>query len=206
MVLAVGFQLENLFTKDTLPIILFMIGVGIIIWRLGRARRNQLAKRKEMEQTPGRSAEPAAKSPTVSELRSMSEDLNRYIVELHETSRRIAAQIDNRTTKLDLLIQEADEKIKTLEALQGGKIAGENSRKRAGGSDPDHNRTGTPEANTQERTGADFLTPPPVLGDDTKHKLIYELADRGKMPREIAQALNASPGEVELILNLRGKR
>jgi hypothetical protein len=39
-----------------------------------------------------------------------------------------------------------------------------------------------------------------------KYNPIYELADKGKTPREIAQQLGTTPGEVELILNLRGSQ
>ncbi len=40
---------------------------------------------------------------------------------------------------------------------------------------------------------------------DIRHQIVYELADAGKKAIEIARELGKTPGEVELILNLRGK-
>lgn len=40
---------------------------------------------------------------------------------------------------------------------------------------------------------------------DLRHQIVYELADAGMNPIQIAKELGKTPGEVELILNLRGK-
>ena len=44
----------------------------------------------------------------------------------------------------------------------------------------------------------------PTSANDAQHAVVYELADAGKTPIEIARQLGRTPGEVELILNLRG--
>ena len=56
------------------------------------------------------------------------------------------------------------------------------------------NRLARQVAESQPSTGA---------GGDPRHTVIYELADAGFTPVEIARELGKTPGEVELILNLR---
>jgi hypothetical protein len=46
-------------------------------------------------------------------------------------------------------------------------------------------------------------SPVSVVVPEPRHQRIYELADRGLTAVQIAQELQARPGEVELILNLR---
>ncbi len=51
-------------------------------------------------------------------------------------------------------------------------------------------------------------TPPPPEDPgeaDLRHQIVYELADAGMKAIEIAKELGKTPGEVELILNLRGR-
>jgi hypothetical protein len=45
----------------------------------------------------------------------------------------------------------------------------------------------------------------PAAAEDPAYRPIYQLADLGKTAREIAQELGRQPGEVELILALRGR-
>ena len=66
--------------------------------------------------SPRQLRRPALKA---SDIRAIAEELNSLMVELHEASRRIAAQVDNRATKLEILLQEADAKIARLEQLTG---------------------------------------------------------------------------------------
>ena len=65
----------------------------------------------------------------------------------------------------------------------------------------------TPLQSNQATPRASTITPhfPLPSAHDTAQRKIYALADEGRTPREIAQTLNASPGEVELILNLRAQ-
>lgn len=46
-------------------------------------------------------------------------------------------------------------------------------------------------------------TPGPTEASDSRHAIVHELADTGFTPVEIARELGKTPGEVELILNLR---
>ena len=102
-------------------------------------------------------------------------DIDALLVELQELSRRISAEIDVRFAKLEVAMRDADRRIAALNRLahQG------------------ETQTAEPETkNTDE-------------GQDIRHAIVYELADQGYSSVEIAKDLGKTPGEVELILNLR---
>ena len=102
-------------------------------------------------------------------------DLESLLAELQDLSRKISAQIDTRFAKLEAAIRDADRRIATLNRLSRG---------------------------VDEPNG----TPPPASMPLTNgHHVVYELADAGKTAIEIARELGKTPGEVELILNLRGR-
>lgn len=100
-------------------------------------------------------------------------DLENLIVELQELSREISAQIDTRFAKLEAAMRDADRRIAVLNRL---------ARQLA------------------EHKGE---RPPEPEDHDARHAVVYELADAGLSPVEIAKDLGKTPGEVELILKLR---
>lgn len=95
------------------------------------------------------------------------------MVELEEFSRSVSAQIDMRFAKLETAIQDADRRITALNRL---------TRRLA-------ERNGQPAPDTEAY--------------DLRHEIVYELADAGLTPIEIARDTGKTPGEIELILNLR---
>ncbi|MDD4891859.1 MAG: hypothetical protein PHU85_18215 [Phycisphaerae bacterium] len=104
------------------------------------------------------------------------DQLDALMVQLEELARATTAQIETRYTKLDVLLRQADERIAKLESLLA----------QANGQTP---------------------KPPATNGDAVRpeHRQIYELADAGRPPVEIAQETGRDVGEVELILALRKK-
>jgi len=108
-----------------------------------------------------------------SEAQQLRRDLEALLVELQELSRKISAQIDTRFAKLETVIRDADRRIAVLERLNQQADA----------------QTGKIRVDT--------------VKDDIRHDAVYELADVGKSSVEIAKELGKTPGEVELILNLR---
>lgn len=110
-----------------------------------------------------------------SEQQQLRRDLESLLVELQELSRKISAQIDTRFAKLETVIRDADRRIAVLERL---------------------NRQADPRTGTIPRET-------PI--SDIRHSAVYELADTGMIPVDIAKELGKTPGEVELILNLRNK-
>lgn len=141
--------------------------------------------------------DPLAKSPaasTLSQQRSVERDMSNLLVELSEMARQMTAQLDTRTAKLELLIKEADEKIAALRAASGGgsmMTPAEKSPEAKDFSDP---------SPAPARAALIEAAPPPI---DPRHAAVYELADEGRSPLEIAQTLGRPSGEIELILALR---
>ena len=100
-------------------------------------------------------------------------DLESLIAELQDLSRKISAEIDTRFVKLEAAMHDADRRIATLNRLSRSLAEKMGDAKK-------------------ERHG-----------EDVRYTVIYELADAGSTPVEIARELGKTPGEVELILNLR---
>ena len=167
--------------------VLILSGVAFI-FALRRWRHLQQRKAK---QAPLKSVQAARESvdgnPTMN-MRDVTMQIQALLRDVEDTARRAAAQVDNRYVKLEVLLTEADEKIKRLEEL---------SRLLAG----------TPEAAEGIKT-ASRMRETLADSENAAHGPIYQLADAGMPAREIAQKLGKQPGEIELILALRtsGKR
>jgi hypothetical protein len=118
--------------------------------------------------------------------------MQNLLVELSEMARQISAQLDTRSQKLELLIQDADEKIAALKQMQQQiQIPAPASQS------AQPQRTWIEPAPTMTRN---IPIPDPV---DEQHQPVYALADQGRSATEIARELDRPRGEVELILALR---
>jgi hypothetical protein len=129
-----------------------------------------------------RKRDPLRKPPAFASLaqqRSVERQMQNVLVEMAELARQISAQIDTRSTKLELLMKEADQKIAALQGLIHA------------------TPTWPPEPATAQTPQADSPSA------DPRHVQVYELADQGRTPLQIAQQLNRPSGEIELILALR---
>jgi hypothetical protein len=122
-------------------------------------------------------------SMSLAQQRSVERQMQNLLVELSEMARQISAQLDTRAAKLELLIKDADQRLAELKRLQAPLPP-------APFAEPP---TGTENSN---------LAPPP-LEIDPRHVEIYDLADAGKSPQDIAAKLDRPKGEIELILALR---
>jgi len=119
--------------------------------------------------------------------RATERQMQHLLVELSEMSRQISAQLDTRAQKLQMLIQDADERIAELKRLE--------QQRNLPRSEPIWTTTAQPIIRE---------APPPEPVDE-QHQRVYTLADRGKTAGEIAKELNQPRGEVDLILALRPK-
>ncbi len=177
--------------------LLFVAGLALIAWGIVRKRR-----RTRRPTAPVAPANPDALK--ASDIRAIAEELNNLMVELHEASRRIAAQVDNRATKLEILLQEADAKIARLEQLTGAAPSEVSASPAALTENPSAAASRNPDSLTlTNQHAASSTSAAPSAPADPRRAQIYSLADQGRSPREIAQLLSTQPGEIELILNLR---
>lgn len=149
---------------------------------------------------------------TLSRQRSLERDMQILIVELSNMARQITGQLDTRAAKLELLIQEANQKIAALQRANGA-----------------HPSALTPfemddEPITIPKSAHAIpkpVEPPPVIDEvpplsppappepvdpvKQRHLAVYDLADKGFTPQQIACELNRPAGEIELILALRSE-
>ncbi len=101
--------------------------------------------------------------------------------EMEDLARRLAAQLDDKAARLEVLLRQADERIEALgTAVPGG--AGQSRGTRNSGPRP---RAADPRSS------------------DPLARAVYEHADAGLTSIEIAQELDEQVGKVELILALR---
>ncbi len=159
---------------------------------------DEMAPRERLEAIRGQAANRAA-------VEGLSADVE-------ELCQRLAAHMDNKAARLEHLLEEADEKIRRMERLNGasgGQEAGRGSRLeadpgevRGGYADGEHGSRGLNDRAGESRAetrGQEYRTP----DVDPMHRRIYELADEGLNPVEIAGRLNQPTGQVELVLALR---
>lgn len=115
-------------------------------------------------------------------------DMEEVMARLEQVAREIQARIDTRFAKLESVIRDADQRTDRLERLI----------RRADG-DPeidvtvDDTETSAPPQSPESAASA----------DGAQHAAVYELADAGQSPVEIAEQTGQSTGEIELILALR---
>ncbi|MCP4251637.1 MAG: hypothetical protein GY778_31760 [bacterium] len=115
-------------------------------------------------------------------------DMEEVMARLEQVAREVQARIDTRFAKLESVIRDADQRIDRLERLI----------RRA---------DGDPEVDiTIDDTETAAPAPSPASApstDDAQHAAVYDLADAGQSPVEIAEQTGQSTGEIELILALR---
>jgi TolA-binding protein len=129
--------------------------------------------------------------PSLSQQRQVERDISTLMVEMLETARQMTAQLDTRAARLELLMKEADAKLAALKAASSTTATTQAT--------PPVQPEATPAcAAPIEETVPKVETPP-----DPRHAEVYDLADQGRSPHEIARHLNRPNGEVELILALR---
>jgi len=107
----------------------------------------------------------------------------KFEVQLQETMRELSAQLDNKMVCLQVLLRQANEKIRRLEELQQMNSSG-------------------PAAANKETTTSD---PPSATGDlaDPLYQEIYSLAEQGFSAVTIAHRVAQPLREVEAILRER---
>lgn len=151
----------------------------------------------------------------------VQKDFEQLLTELEHLSERITLQVEEEFGRLQGLMTEADRRISALRVLIEASrqlrepLRGDASNVSPSLSAPVH--TPSPASHSAARSDLHPATPPmappmpPVipapldggLEGDPRFAPIFQLADAGYAPRDIAQKLGESVGTVELVLNLR---
>ena len=164
-------------------LVIMVVGLGVILMV---SIRGKIARRNMNRPSPREWID------HIKTVRHRHDDAQAVSAQLVDTARRLGAQLDNKAQRLELLLQEADERIAQLsEAKDAGlSAAGDSLAGREGA-------FGGPDPGPLEPSH----DPPRPLDPLTQG--VYELADTGRSPLEIAQQMDEQVGKVELILALR---
>ena len=167
--------------------------------------------------------DPLVEAPTrmgLSQQKSLDREMQNLLVELHEMARKMSAQIDTRAAKLEVLIQQADQRMEMLRQLN--QIASGDSDMTQSTTRPpmrlvraeetvaevaenisrslaNEIQAGRSGSNASDRSASYSNVETP----DDRYRAIYDLADSGMTAQVIAQRLSRPTGEIELILALR---
>lgn len=166
--------------KTLLPGLLFAGGILLAVIITLRHTRRAGKRTNELDRDPRERidelhARSMAGRDRVEELMSDAEQL----------TRRLAATLDNKAARLEILLEQAE---RTLARLEGEHAPASTA------SPPDRQEWFTPAP-----------SPDPVART-LDHDVIYRLADAGRAPADIARELGEPVGQVELILNLRRRQ
>jgi len=159
----------------------------------------------------GRRSDPMERPPAfgVAQQRQVELDLQNLMVEVLDTARQMAAQLDTRAARLDLLVKEADIRLAALKAAAAGAVTGAATPVLERPIISKTMPVAVPVmAEASVTAGMEAALAPvepsrPETPPDPRHSEIYAMADQGRTPQDIARQLNRPNGEVELILALR---
>ncbi len=165
---------------DTPALLLMGLSIVVVLYLTFRQRK----KRDPLGNLPFRTS--------LQQQKALERDMQSVVVELTEMTRQMSATLETRATKLDLLIQEADQKIAQLNSVLAG--IGSNEK-------PPTSIDLPPAPKPMKSPGLRLVK------DDTEDRWseIYMLADQGLNTAQIASKLNRPEGEVDLILHIRPK-
>jgi len=158
-----------------------------------------------------RKKDPLSDAPfrmSLSQNKSIEREMQTLIVELHEMSRKMGAQIETRAARLEQLIADADQRLgllKKLGQLDDTDLPPLRPAVTAADDRPRMRLVRSDEPAVEQQPAApaspgEFSN---VEMPDDRHRPVYELADAGLSPAAIAQRLARPAGEIELILALR---
>ena len=159
--------------------------IVVVTWMLLMRSQRYFGRRRSSEPADEREAKPAARHPAAAG--ELPESVARWEVEMHESARQMAAQMDSKMSALQALIADADRAAARLEAAQSGAA-------RLSGKPQD---AAAPVQNPAESL---------KLPSDARREEVYTLSDYGFAAADIASRLDAPLSEVEAILRLRGKK
>jgi len=136
----------------------------------------------------------------LAELREQLEarrSLEGLFVQLEELARRVSQRVDEKCSRLQVLLHEADARIARLERIASQPFAAER---------PAPQPRPAPDPQPDRAASLTVRDDPTGAQGDPRHGEVYALADAGTAPNEIGRRLGLRAAEVELILNLRDMR
>jgi hypothetical protein len=198
----------------TLCLFLLAVIAALLVFR---TRARLVSQRRQSEIGMARNTDssrsfelPSANREAASAERPLPGDLAEWEVQMHETARELSAQLDAKLSLLQALTAEADRVAERLEELLERADSALSSGDQADAlrPSPASDREGFSKV---KAAGAELDCMPAEAGTAEgmdrarRREEIYQLADYGFGPAEIARRVGSPVGEVELILSLRQK-
>lgn len=160
-----------------------------------------LMRARKRRRTQPASLTPSETTERYRQQRGLRGDLESLMVEIEQMAKRLGAQLDAKSVRIERLLHEADETLARLERRR--KAAGDTDSPDAFERNPSHRHAGATAApQTAQRPGRRITTSDDPAADPLARS-VYQLADGGMAADQIAQQLNEHIGKVELILALR---
>ena len=144
---------------------------------------------------------------------NMAEPASEFAHQLERTAESAVNRLEDRVAHLDILLEEADSKIRLLsQELERANTIIDNLKR----IEPEKEERNLDETLEQPRLGAQdrseaFEQPKHVLRNDhetafsEKHRIIFAMAEQGYSVTEIAKATGMGKGEIMLLLQLNKK-
>ncbi len=171
--------------------ILITVGVVLLGVILTTSIRAKIARRQAEQPSPRETLD------QIRDDRRRRDNVDTATSDLLDTAQRLSAQLDNKAERLEQLIAHADQRLARLAeatAESGEPPSQPSPRPRA---------APPPPAPPKPVAPPEASAPPPSPSLDPLTVAVYDLADTGRNPVEIAQRLDEQIGKVELILALR---
>ena len=170
--------------------LLLLLGVLLIILSLFMLMRKRMQRRRG-----GKNITAREQLERMKDEKAVRGDLQQLMVELEQLTRRFSAQLDAKAVHLEKLLREADQRIDRLEQLQQVQPPAQQdhapSLQLHGAVEPQPAQAEPPAPDEPHDEQAQF------------RRSVYELADQGLEPLQIAQKLDEHIGKIELMLALR---
>lgn len=160
-----------------------------------------IRKKRRYSQEQGTSRE---KVDELKQRHKLRGDLEQLMIEVEQLAKRFGAQLDAKTMHLEQLLSEADRKIAELKQAEQVLQNAANMQQAMASSLED--KPAAPATESASSAGVETAPPtaPPVVNaEDALKQSVYDLAEQGHDPAEIARQLNEHVGKIELILALR---
>lgn len=187
-----AFEVADIGTTRALFAMGAVIFILFILNRSARRRRMGIARPRDEQPTHGETAR----------VQRLKREMEQLLVELNEFAREVNGQIDTRFAKLEQSISDADRRIAELRRLEGQSGRSSDIDRHVLRANADA-AAGVRGESSVVRSRAS--TTSSVGTEVSSEDRVYQLSDMGRTPTEIAQAMRCTVGEIELILNLRGR-
>ncbi|MDQ7013179.1 MAG: hypothetical protein Q9O74_04700 [Planctomycetota bacterium] len=182
-------------TLSTALIALGTVMMIIVITRMLRRStkaRNSRVRTIYTSKSPPPHPEPKTRrntrhNPAAAEATATTDRIDRVMANAEELTRRLAAIMDNKAARIEVLIEHADQRLAALAEAEA------NAQQAA--------PAAAPALHTDHETAPP--APPAPLSIDPLHRKVYDLADQGLAPVDIARQIDRPTGQIELILALR---